>query len=231
MIFPELTHTVRSSTCPSNDARHLQAVQTKYMVRDLIDQCMTLMYLIYDYMADLFRHFPSMVEKRIIGLPISGVTPSFRGLTSATDLQKWEIEDFLQYYNEGALEELPHGCSSQQDELRYVLKDSNNRINYVVLLLACFPLQQRRTWETYYCYSAYFYLLSSATRSVWFCSSSDWSGRSYNPHVVEQKVEKLTKKWYETIYQTNSHEILCSLLGLIGSQLVIRLEVVERIAV
>lgn len=86
ITFSKLTCTVRSSTRFSDDARHLQAVQTKYIVRDLIDRCMILMYLIYEHIADSFRYFPSMIEEGTIGLPAYGITPSFKGLMSATDL-------------------------------------------------------------------------------------------------------------------------------------------------
>lgn len=111
MMFSELTHTVRPSTRPSDDVRHLQAVQTKYLIRDLMDGCMTLMYLIYDHMAEPFRHFPSMAEEGMINLPPYRVISLFRGLTSATNLWKWEIEDLMWFYNDGILEELSHRCS------------------------------------------------------------------------------------------------------------------------
>lgn len=149
MTFPELTRTIRFSTRPSDDTRHIQAVQTKYLIRDLMDGCMMLMYLIYNQMANMFRHFPSMAEEGTLGVPAYGIVPTFRGLTSATKLWRWEIENLTWFYNNRTLEELPHGFSPYYDEFCYVLRDSSSQVAYEAPLLASFPLPQRRTRGTY----------------------------------------------------------------------------------
>lgn len=110
---------------------------------------MTLMYLIYIQLARSFAPFPKVSEKGGISSLIYSIDPTYQCVSSAMNLWAWDLENLQWLYQRGALKELFHGCSPQQDEIRYIVKDSYKWLDYAPRILANFPLPQRRAKISY----------------------------------------------------------------------------------
>lgn len=85
-IFHSLTEERNPIRVPYDNDQYMQAIQTKYMIQELMDCCMNVIYFIYLQSSEPQREWPLMVPEACVGIATFGRTPIWKRVTSANNL-------------------------------------------------------------------------------------------------------------------------------------------------